>query len=206
MSEVALGTQNANAARSNRGAVSRRVQPSGWYGVWAVVVTEGSLFAYLLFSYYYCLLQASGKWPPNGPPSLALPIIATIILVASSAILLWAQHSIRQSETKRLTLGLALAFILGAIFVVTQSYDWLHKSVLISADNYHSFYVLVTGLDIAHAIVGLIILAALAGWSLAGRFDGERNAAISIGVIYWNFTVVVWLLVFASFYLLPFVR
>ncbi len=206
MSEVALGTQNAGAAHAHRDALSGRVRPSGWYGVWLVVLTEGSLFAYLLFSYYFSLLQASEKWPPGGPPPLAQASVSTIILIASSVILFWAQRSISQGETKRLILGLALTFVLGAIFVVAQSYDWLQKSTMISASAYGSYYVLISGLDIAHAIAGLFILAALLFWSLAGRFDDRRNAGVSIGAIYWNFTVIVWLFVFASFYLLPYVR
>jgi cytochrome c oxidase subunit 3 len=204
MSEVALGVQNANTARADRS--NRRGRPSGWYGVWLVVATEGSLFAYLLFSYYFALLQASEKWPPGGMPPLALASASTIIVIASSIALQWAQRAESQDGTKRLTFGLGLAVVLGAVFVAMQSYDWLRASALISANAYGSYYVVVTGLDIVHAFAGLIMLATLLYWSTAGRFKGARPAAVSIAAIYWNFTVIVWLFVFASFYLLPYVR
>ena len=36
-----------------------------------LIVTEGSLFAYLLFTYYYLAVQQPpGDWPPGGPPAL----------------------------------------------------------------------------------------------------------------------------------------
>lgn len=208
MSEITLQTQSAISAAAGRDARSRSGagHPSGWYGVWLVVATEASLFAYLLFSYYYCLLQAPDKWPPDGPPSLTLASISTVILVASSILLMWAERSMKQGQTNRLRLGVGLALGLGAIFVAAQSYDWVQKSATISANVYGSFYVLATGIDIAHAVAGLVVLAALLFWSLAGRFDRTRYAAISIGLVYWNFTVIVWLCVFASFYLLPHVR
>ena len=43
---------------------------TGWWGVWTLIATEGSLFIYLLISYYYLYLQTQSAWPPEGPPRL----------------------------------------------------------------------------------------------------------------------------------------
>lgn len=38
----------------------------GWWGVLALIVTEGSLFGYLLFAYFYLASQTEQDWPPEG--------------------------------------------------------------------------------------------------------------------------------------------
>ena len=66
------------------GAIDTRA--SGWWAMIFVVFTEASLFAYLLFSYFYLAVQPhmAGTFPQGGPPSLMLALPGTIILLASS--------------------------------------------------------------------------------------------------------------------------
>src|SRR5690348_5678931 len=40
----------------------------GWWGVIGLIGTEASLFAYLLFTYFYVTLNITTAWPPDGPP------------------------------------------------------------------------------------------------------------------------------------------
>ena len=56
----------------------------------------------------------------------------------------------------------------------------------------------------AHVAVGVLGLAILAIWSALGYFDRARHAPVSIGAIYWNFVDAVWLTVFFTFYLTPY--
>ena len=65
MSDVALRSKSLPVGSFGRLA-------SGWFGVWCLVATEGSIFAYLIFSYFYLASQAVGQWPPNGVPVLRL--------------------------------------------------------------------------------------------------------------------------------------
>ena len=54
------------------GAMDTRA--SGWWAMIFVVFTEASLFAYLLFSYYYLAVQPHlpGTFPEGGTPDLSL--------------------------------------------------------------------------------------------------------------------------------------
>jgi len=51
----------------------------GWWGVLALIVTEGSLFGYLLFTYFYLAAQSEQHWPPDGLPVLLMPGLNTLI-------------------------------------------------------------------------------------------------------------------------------
>lgn len=177
---------------------------SGWYGVWTLVLTETAIFAYLLFSYFYLASQASGNWPIGGVPSLKLAAPNTVILLLSSAALLWAERSgARRGKRWQLLGGLAIALILGVVFVIVQLREWQGKTFTMRSGTYGSSYFIVTGFHLAHVIVGLLVLVTLLVWALCGFFDQQRHAPLTIGAIYWHFVDAVWLIVFTALYLIP---
>ena len=98
------------------GALDTRA--SGWWAMIFVVFTEASLFAYLLFSYFYLAVQPHlpGTFPQGGLPDLKLALPNTLILIASSIAVGWAQLGIEHGRKGRLVLGLGLGAVLGAIF------------------------------------------------------------------------------------------
>ncbi len=177
---------------------------SGWYGTWALIATEASLFAYLLFSTFYLAGRATGPWPPEGLPSLRLALPNTIILIVSSIVLAWGERGIRQGNRTRLLLGLAGALVLGAVFVTLQMMEWHNKPFSLTSNAYGSLYFTTTGFHVAHVVGGLLALAVLLVWGGLDYFGRERHAAVSIGAIYWHFVDVVWLAVFTTFYILPY--
>jgi heme/copper-type cytochrome/quinol oxidase subunit 3 len=187
------------------------VQPSdkrasGWYGLLFVVGTEAALFAYLLFSYFFLASQAPGDWPPHGIPSLRIAGPNTVVLLLSSLTAWWGQAGIEHGDRWRLRLGLGLTLSLGALFAALQIVEWRQQSFSASGDTYGSLYFTITGMHVAHVVVGLLILACLVLWSVQRRFSAERHLHVVVGVWYWHFVDVVWLAVFSTFYLSPYLR
>src|SRR5437868_1045447 len=130
---------------------------------------------------------------------LSLP--NTIILLASSIAVWWAERGTRQGLRLNQIMGLSLAIVLGAIFVAIQLVEWKSRTFAISSHPYGSLYFTITGFHMAHVIVGLLILIALLVWTLLGYFGPWRDAPISLGAMYWHFVDAVWLTVFFSFYI-----
>jgi heme/copper-type cytochrome/quinol oxidase subunit 3 len=176
---------------------------SGWYGMVFLIATEAALFVYLLFSYFYLASQTPGAWPPSGAPELLTASLNTAVLLASSGAAWWGQKAIERGSRGQLIGGLVLAFGLGAIFVGVQVHEWLGKGFTPATNAYGSLFFTITGLHIAHVVVGLLILACLAGWAAQGRFTAARHVHVAVGVLYWHFVDVVWLVVFASLFLTP---
>jgi heme/copper-type cytochrome/quinol oxidase subunit 3 len=188
------------------GAIDTRA--SGWWAMIFVVFTEASLFAYLLFSYYYLAVQPHlpGTFPQGGTPSLSLALPNTIILLLSSVAVAWAQFNIERDNNKRLCAGLAIGAILGMIFLVIQYFEWADRPFALSSSAYSSLYFVVTGFHMAHVVVGVFMLWALFLWSALGYFNRIRYAHIHIGALYWHFVDAVWLAVFFTFYITPLLR
>jgi cytochrome c oxidase subunit III len=176
----------------------------GWWGILALIVTEGSLFGYLLFSYFYLSSQAEQHWPPEGPPSLLLPGINTAILVTSSVCVWLSERCLAHKKKWESMMGMLLAIVLGALFVGIQLVEWNNKAYGMTSDLYGSLYFTITGFHMLHVVIGLGILLLLLLWISFRYFDEKRHAALTIGGIYWHFVDVVWLFVFTTLYLFPY--
>ncbi|MDR5752897.1 MULTISPECIES: cytochrome c oxidase subunit I [unclassified Caballeronia] len=176
----------------------------GWWGVLALVVTEASLFGYLIFSYFYSQSQTQMAWPPEGMPKIGVGGLSTGVLILSSVFAWLAERTLRKSRKWRAFAWMIGAIVLGCLFVGIQLKEWHDHPYGITAHLYGSLYYTITGFHLAHVLVGLVILVLLALWIALGYFDAERNAPMRIGGLYWHFVDVVWLFIFTSLYVTPF--
>jgi heme/copper-type cytochrome/quinol oxidase subunit 3 len=175
----------------------------GWWAMLLIVITEGMLFMYLLFAYFYLGSMSNAPWPPSGPPDLKLVAPNTIILLVSSGTMWWAESGIRAGSQLRLRLGLVITLLLGALFLVIQGIEYSKKDFALQSNAYGSLFFTITGFHGAHVFVGLLfnIVVQIRAW--LGHFTVERHLAVSNAAIYWHFVDAVWLVVFASLYLAP---
>ena len=176
---------------------------SGWWGMLTLVFTEGALFAYLFFSYFYLALHSISQWPPGGPPHLSIAVPGTIILVAASVAVWWGERGIRRGNPRQLIIGLSAAILLGVAFIGMQGVEWRGEPFKLSSGVYSSLYFTITGIHILHVIVGLLMMGVLLLWTTLGYFSAGRHAAASIGALYWHFVTLVWLVVFSVIYIAP---
>jgi len=176
----------------------------GWWGMIAGIITEASLFAYLLFTYFYVAVQPHGEMWPAEMPTFKLAAPNTIILLVSSVAVWFGERGGREGSRWKQAGGMAIGFILGVIFVTIQVFEWKAKSFSLNSGPYGSIFFVVTGFHMGHVVLGLIMLLPLTLWSALGYFGPGRDAPISIGAIYWHFVDAVWLVVFFSLYITPY--
>lgn len=176
----------------------------GYWGVGMLIASEAALFAYLLFAYYYTGATAQHGWVLESRPSLKLALPNTILLLASSVAAWIGERGILDRQRGKALLGFGLAFIMGAVFVTVQDLEWVSKPYSLGTSSYASLYFVTTGFHIAHVIIGLGVLAALFLWTALDYFSPRRRLAISSGVLYWHFVDAVWLFVFCTYYLTPY--
>ena len=194
-----------SAIQSDRlpvGSLGRRA--GGWYGMLALIMTEGALFAYLLFSFYYFYVQYGRAFLPPELPKFQLSLPNTVILLASSGTAWFAERGLRIGRKDHLVWGLAASIGLGVVFMAIQGGEWAQKPFTMASTAYGSLYFTITGFHMAHVVVGLLMLGAVLGWSALGYFRPRRHEPISIAVAYWHFVDAVWLAVFSTFYVSPY--
>ena len=176
----------------------------GWWGMLCLIATEASLFAYLLFSYAYFAVRFGPRWLPVAHPSLRLSLPDTIILLSSSAVIWWAEQGAKSGKQRQHLIGTAVTMAMGVVFLVIQALEWKSKTFSLTSGSYGSLYFTITGLHMAHVVVGLVILGVVFAWSAAGDFTPRRHTPVLISSTYWHFVDAVWLVVFTTLYIAPY--
>jgi cytochrome c oxidase subunit III len=176
----------------------------GWWGAGTLIASEAALFGYLLFSYYYLGATNPVGWLLEPSPSLEVALPNTLLLLASSGAAWFGEQGILKLKRARALAGFGLAFLMGTGFAVVQVIEWRTKGYGIGLSSYSSLYFVTTGFHIAHVLVGLLVLAALFLWTALDYFSPRRRLVVSAGVLYWHFVDVIWIFVFTTYYLTPY--
>ena len=198
-----MGDAIVTDARLPIGSAGRN--STAWFGLLCLIATEGSLFAYLLFSYAYFGVQRDPSWLPTLHPSFKYGLPGTVVLFASSGTIWWSEQGIKKGDQRQHLIGLATTILLGLAFVVLELLDWHDKDFSLSSRAYGSFYFTITGFHLLHVVVGILVLTAVFIWSVAGYFTKRRHMHVTISGVYWHFVDVVWIFVFSTFFLAPYV-
>lgn len=198
MAEVAL----AQPAQLPVGPIGRH--GLGWWGAGTLVASEAALFGYLLFAYFYTCATAPPGWLLEPTPSLKLALPNTVVLLGSSVAAWFGERGVLEQRRSQALVGIGAAAVMGTVFVVVQWFEWHSRSYGIGTSSYGSLYFLTTGLHIAHVLIGIAVLAVIALWTALDYFSPRRRLSVSAGVLYWHFVDLVWLLVFATYYLTPY--
>ena len=178
---------------------------TSWWGMILIIINEAILFASLLASYFYLRFN-SPLWPPQGiqRPELVLSSINTAILLGSSFVMQWGLSGIRKDNSGRLRLGLAIAFVMGAVFLGIQIYEYTQLEFSPQEVAYASLFWTITGIHATHVLVALLMNAYIQVRANLGQFDGARHQGVENVTLYWHFVDVVWVFIFTSLFLSPY--
>lgn len=177
----------------------------GWWGMVMLILTEATVFAALISSYFYLRFN-SPTWPTGSieRPELLLAVINTVILLSSSWPMQMALRSIRRGYQGGLQIGLAIAWVLGVLFLFFQGVEYAQSSFTPQTNVYGSLYFTILSLHGLHVIIGLGLATLVLMRAWRGHFTEQRYQAVEITAIYWHFVDAVWIVIFASLYLSPY--
>ena len=175
-----------------------------WWGMILLVTIEGMVFGTLISSYFY-LRMGHLEWPPGDltPPDLLLPTLNTILLVASSIPMYIGDSAIRRGNNRRLMVGLAVAGLMGAVFLTLKAVEYSKVEYRWDDHAYGSIVWTIIGFHSAH--VASVVLKTVVVLALASRgyFTAERHLGVQINGIYWHFVVAVWIPLYLVLYWAP---
>jgi heme/copper-type cytochrome/quinol oxidase subunit 3 len=174
------------AARATR---SPQSLPTGMWGMALFIATEATLFGTLIATYFYLRFNTT-RWPPPGvpDPKVALPLILTAVLVASTVPVFFASRAARAGNARLAWLLFLGAFVIQGAYLGVQIHEFVGDLAKFSPHDsaYASIYFTLLGVHHAHVALGLALELWLLGKLLRGltryRLVGVRAIAM-----YWYF-------------------
>jgi cytochrome c oxidase subunit 3 len=197
--------------------------------MWIFLLSDTFVFSCFLIAYMTARMSTTVPWPnPSevfaltiGGTTLPLLLIAimTFVLISSSGTMAMAVNFGYRRDRRKTAILMLLTALLGAAFVGMQAFEWtklIHEGVRPwgnpwGAAQFGSSFFMITGFHGTHVSIGVIFLLIVARKVWRGDYDTERRGfftsrkgnyeAVEIMGLYWHFVDLVWVFIFAFFYL-----
>jgi cytochrome c oxidase subunit 3 len=204
--------------------------PWGKAMMWIFLLSDTFIFSCFLLSYMTVRMSTTVPWPnPSeifalhiGGQDIPLILIAimTFVLISSSGTMAMAVNFGYRRDRRRSAILMLVTAALGATFVGMQAFEWTKLIVdegvrpwgnPFGAAQFGSSFFLITGFHGTHVSFGVLFLILIARKVWRGDFDRQRRGfftsrkgnyeAVEIMGLYWHFVDLVWVFIFALFYL-----
>jgi cytochrome c oxidase subunit 3 len=197
--------------------------------MWIFLLSDTFVFGCFLLSYMTARMSTTVPWPNPSEVfalhmfgrdiPLILIAIMTFVLISSSGTMAMAVNFGYRRDRKKTAAMILLTAALGAGFVGMQAFEW---TKLITegvrpwenpwgAVQFGSTFFMITGFHGTHVTIGVIFLLIVARKVLRGDYEtGARGfftsrrgqyESVEIMGLYWHFVDLVWVFIFAFFYL-----
>ena len=195
--------------------------PWGKAMMWIFLLSDTFIFSCFLTSYMNVRISTTANWPnPSkvfalniGGTDVPLILIAimTFVLITSSGTMAMAVNYGYRRNRARTTALMLITAAFGAVFVGMQAFEWTKLIVEegirpwgnpLGAPQFGSAFFMITGFHGAHVSAGVIYLCVVAMRVWNGFYDRKGTyETVEITGLYWHFVDLVWVFIFAFFYL-----
>jgi cytochrome c oxidase subunit 3 len=196
------------------------VVPWGKAMMWIFLLSDTFIFTCFLTGYMHVRMSTTVPWP-NPSEVFALTMfghhipliliaIMTFVLISSSGTMAMAVNmGYRRRRGKTASLMLITAGF-GATFVGMQAFEWTKLIVdegvrpwsnPMGAEQFGAAFFMITGFHGLHVSAGVIYLVIVALKVWRGDYEQKGYEIVEIAGLYWHFVDLVWVFIFAFFYL-----
>jgi cytochrome c oxidase subunit 3 len=196
--------------------------PWGKAMMWIFLLSDTFIFSCFLVSYMTVRMSTSDPWPLTSElfalevfgasvPLFLIAIMTMVLITSSGTMAMAVNMGYRKDRNKTFWLMLATA-ALGATFVGMQAFEWskliFHEGIRPwgnpeGAAQFGSSFFMITGFHGMHVSAGVIYLLVVATRVKRGFYEkrGGNYEIVEIAGLYWHFVDLVWVFIFAFFYL-----
>lgn len=191
------------------------------------IAVETVFFAALLSAVFGLMLFGGAPWPPVGviPPSpFGLPLLATLVLLLSVSVLVWARRTVMRNERRAIAPAMGIAAGLSLIFAVLLAWSLAHMPFGFGFEGaplvpltdpahvnpvtalgapsaaYSSTFFLAIGFFAVRSAIGATFLTISAIRAGFGHFSAERHLGFEVASWYWHFGAALWLFLYLAVY------
>ncbi len=188
--------------------------------MWIFLLSDTFIFASFLTSYMKVRISATVPWPNSSeifalsfggdPIPLVLIAIMTFVLITSSGTMALAVNYGYRGDRYKTALLLLITAGFGLVFVGMQAFEWTKLIVdegvrpwsnPFGAAQFGACFFMITGFHGGHVSGGIIYLTYVAIGVINGRYEKKGYDIVEIVGLYWHFVDLVWVFIFAFFYL-----
>ena len=194
--------------------------PWGKAMMWIFLLSDTFVFTCFLTSYMNVRMSTTEAWPNTSEvfaltvggahiPLLLIAIMTMILITSSGTMAMAVNCAYRRDRVNAAALMFVTAGF-GEMFVGMQAFEW-SKLIMegvrpwenpMGAAQFGSVFFMITGFHGLHVTGGVILLLVVAVRLLRGHYDKSGNYQIvEIVGLYWHFVDLVWVFIFAFFYL-----
>ena len=189
--------------------------------MWIFLLSDTFIFGSFLSSYMAVRLTTTVPWPDTstvfalhvGGTEVPLLLIAimTFILISSSGTMAMGVSAAYKKQRVKTGVLILLTALGGLSFVGMQAFEW---TKLITeegirpwgneygAHQFGGFFFMITGFHGLHVSIGVIYLSIIAKRVFDGRYErSDDYQIVEVAGLYWHFVDLVWIFIFAFFYL-----
>jgi cytochrome c oxidase subunit III len=194
--------------------------PWGKAMMWIFLLSDTFIFTCFLTGYMNVRSSTRAPWPVpaevfaltiagNTIPLLLIAIMTFVLITSSGTMAMAVNMGYRRDRAKTAALMFVTAAF-GAMFVGMQAFEWTKLIVdegirpwgnPLGAPQFGSFFFMITGFHGAHVSIGVIYLSVVALKVLRGDYEKRGYEIVEITGLYWHFVDLVWVFIFAFFYL-----
>jgi cytochrome c oxidase subunit 3 len=194
--------------------------PWGKAMMWIFLLSDTFIFSCFLTGYMSVRVGTTVPWPVPSEvfaltiaghhiPLVLIAIMTFILITSSGTMALAVNFGYRRNRKVTALLMIATA-LLGASFVGMQAFEWTKLIVEegvrpwgnpMGAPQFGSAFFMITGFHGLHVSAGVIYLSVVAFKVFRGDYESRGYEIVEITGLYWHFVDLVWVFIFAFFYL-----
>jgi nitric oxide reductase NorE protein len=177
----------------------------GEAGLWLLIFADMTVFT-ILFAVY---LTERGRQPAVFRDSQAtlsrnLGALNVLLLLCSSLLVVFAVRAVRGLARERAVRLLGGAICLGLGFVavkIVEYHDKIAAGLTPQTNKFYMYYFVLTGLHLAHLLIGLIVLTVLMVLSRTRELGRTGLLFFEGAACFWHMVDLLWIVIFPLVYL-----
>jgi cytochrome c oxidase subunit I+III len=164
-----------------------------WWAMIVLILVDATVFASLVFSYFYLWTVTQATWPPSGTslPASEWPVIAALGWLASSGLFVWARRALESGQRGpagfRMALVAAVALMLAAFGV--DLYGIWSTGLRPDAHAYGAAVYAVAAWQGLHGCVLFVMTGYTLARSWSGLLDSTRRVTFDNTRLLWHYMV-----------------
>jgi nitric oxide reductase NorE protein len=182
---------------------SRRLP--GVDGVWVFIGADSVIFAILFLTFMQDRLKSPELFEASRHTlNMNLGGIDTLILLTSSWSVALAVQALKRDLIERAPRYLLCGVLTGLMFVASKSIEYFQKfthGLNPGTNPFYMWYFTLTGIHLAHVLLGTSLLTFLWVRSRSGVFSSSHRAVPESVASFWHLVDLLWIVLFPLLYL-----